>query len=475
MATKAPQKSSVKKKVVGYIRVSRVGGRGGDSFISPDQQRREIESLALREGLDLVEILEPELNKSGGDASRPIWNEAITMVETGRVHGIVCWNLSRFSRNTIDALTALSRIEQAGGRLYTTDKGDETASGEFQTDMMLALAKMERRRATEGFRSAIEAAVERGIATMSRIPFGYRRDPETRRLVVEPDEAALVVETFERRTKRESWERLASFLRESGLEISPSGVRALVRNRTYLGEIRSGEATKAGAHEAIISQRLFDAANETRGKRSPGDGSLTRSTLLQSAMRCGSCGRPMHTGSSRYKGERVAHYYCRSIDCTERAFTRSAPLDHYAQHLIRALFDTHIVATPDEDVAEAAAAQERLLDAQHAVDQWVAQSALMDVLGAEAYVARTEELVTARNLAQAEVEQARSALSTFEGFDAVWQEWTTETRRDFIARERIEVVLGHGRAPLEQRAILTIDGEPVSLEDIMQRGMAHDG
>jgi len=45
-------------RAVGYVRVSRVGSRGGDSFLSPDLQREQIEAVARRESLDVIELIE---------------------------------------------------------------------------------------------------------------------------------------------------------------------------------------------------------------------------------------------------------------------------------------------------------------------------------------------------------------------------------------------------------------------------------
>ena len=103
-----------KTTAIGYVRVSRVGGRGGDSFLSPELQRQSIERVCQREGLTLVDVLE-ELDKSGGDANRPLWNQAIERVERGEVGALVVWNLDRFSRSVIDALAAIDRISAAGG------------------------------------------------------------------------------------------------------------------------------------------------------------------------------------------------------------------------------------------------------------------------------------------------------------------------------------------------------------------------
>ncbi len=40
--------------VIGYVGVSRVGGRGGDSFLAPELQREEINRECLRSGLQLI-------------------------------------------------------------------------------------------------------------------------------------------------------------------------------------------------------------------------------------------------------------------------------------------------------------------------------------------------------------------------------------------------------------------------------------
>jgi hypothetical protein len=46
-----------------------VGGREGDSFLSPELQREQIFAVAVREGLEVAEVLK-ELDAAGGDAAR---------------------------------------------------------------------------------------------------------------------------------------------------------------------------------------------------------------------------------------------------------------------------------------------------------------------------------------------------------------------------------------------------------------------
>jgi site-specific DNA recombinase len=290
---------------VGYIRVSKLNGRAGDAFLSPDLQRAEIQSAAKRYGFKLVAMLE-ELDASGGDPTRTEWNKALRMIETGAAQAMICLNLSRFSRSLKDATATLERLERAGGVLISAQEGifDDSPSGKLIRNTLFNLAEFERNRQRESFKASVASAVERGIAVTSRIPLGYVRDPETRKLQPDPETASLVVEVFERRAARHSWTRLAKYLIEQGYQMSEPGIKNLVANPTYIGTIRSGDFLKPNAHRALVSKMLFDKANSVRGKRIVGDGSLHNTALLQGLVTCGSAaGRCM---SARRTGGVVA-------------------------------------------------------------------------------------------------------------------------------------------------------------------------
>src|SRR3954467_14869092 len=86
------------KPLAGYIRTSHVGGRAGDRFRSPLEQRAEIEAWARARGYR-VEFLEPELDRKGSDASRPVFRRAIEGVRAGDYAGVVVAYLSRAGRD----------------------------------------------------------------------------------------------------------------------------------------------------------------------------------------------------------------------------------------------------------------------------------------------------------------------------------------------------------------------------------------
>src|SRR6478735_5063185 len=100
----------VLRKLDGYIRVSRVGGREGDSFVSPQLQRERIEAAARNAGAEIVEWHQ-DLDQSGGNAERPGFVRVLERVEAGETDGVVVAKLDRFARSVLDARGALLRID----------------------------------------------------------------------------------------------------------------------------------------------------------------------------------------------------------------------------------------------------------------------------------------------------------------------------------------------------------------------------
>jgi DNA invertase Pin-like site-specific DNA recombinase len=64
----------------GYIRVSRRAGREGESFISPETQRKKIADLAKLHEVEIVRWSE-EIDQSGGKLERPMFQEALARCE----------------------------------------------------------------------------------------------------------------------------------------------------------------------------------------------------------------------------------------------------------------------------------------------------------------------------------------------------------------------------------------------------------
>src|SRR3954470_24858143 len=117
-----PGASSRSMPLDGYIRVSQVAGRSGESFISPSLQREQIEGWVSGRGYVMGEVLE-ELDESGARADRPLLEEAVARVERGESQGIVVAKIDRFGRSLADGLAAIERVTRAGGVFASVQDG----------------------------------------------------------------------------------------------------------------------------------------------------------------------------------------------------------------------------------------------------------------------------------------------------------------------------------------------------------------
>jgi DNA invertase Pin-like site-specific DNA recombinase len=457
-----------KTPVVGYIRVSSVGGRAGDSFISPELQRQSIERVCEREGLELLETFE-ELDASGGDATRPTWNKVIELVEQGTYKGIVCWNLSRFSRSTKDALAALERIENAGGKLYS----EEGTIGKLDRTIRLAIAEDERDRAKAGFWNAATNAIKRAVYIAGKIPYGYRRDAETRKLVVDPEAALIVKELFERRAKGQSWAELSKWAVDvHGRYFARETLRGMMLNPAYLGHARYGELLNEKAHEPIVSRLLFDKAQKIKGRKPVSTG-RSETLLVRGILTCATCGHKMVVSHTRGANRQsVSAYHCRNLACEARAFTQAEPVDSYVVESVLELLRSSQASFKTKgkgmDAQELARAEKELEEAEYALEQFKSNKKAIIVMGVDDWNQLLEEYVLARDVAQTEVEVLREQKSheEWEHIHQLWEEWTTESRREFLHKiisecsirpahrqkipvsDRIEIAVKPGNLPM---------------------------
>lgn len=278
--------------LAGYRRVSFVGGRKGESFRSPIDQAAEIEAWAERNG-HRVAMLEAELDRKGSDAERPIFREAVEGVAAGRFTGVVVAYLSRAGRDLRLMLDLWDEVESAGGAVYSARENIDgsTVAGRLHRNLLASIHQHELEERREGFAHSTAAAVADGIWPRRQAPRGYRRD-ERRRLVTD-DRAGDVREAAGDFLAGTTIRALAG-----RLAMTSSGVRYMLRNRVYLGEVRVGEHVNPAAHEPILDLATFEAVQAKLADRSRPARSGPPA-LLAGLVRCASCGHVMTRGSSK--------------------------------------------------------------------------------------------------------------------------------------------------------------------------------
>ena len=145
--------------------------------------------------------------------------------------------------------------------------------GRLTLNVLLSFAQFEREVTGERIRDKIAASKRKGIWMGGPAPLGYR--VEGKKLLAHPTEAEQVRTIFSRYLELESLTVLMQDLARRGIEskmrhLSSGAIRGgagfgkgalayLLRNRTYLGEIRHQGRTYPGEHEPIIDRDLFEA------------------------------------------------------------------------------------------------------------------------------------------------------------------------------------------------------------------------
>lgn len=469
----------------GYIRVSRRAGREGDSFISPEVQKKKIASWAKLHEVEIVRWWE-EIDQSGAKLERPQFQEALARCERGETGGIVVARLDRFARSAIDALDSIRRLNEAGARLVSVEDNFDgsTPMGRFAIGILTLIAELELERIKENWSSAVSAAVARGVHISARVPTGYRRD-ENGRLHPEEPAASAVKELFRRRAAGASWAELARYFEKA--QVYPStgnkhwslyGVSSLVKNPVYLGQARSGKVVNEKAHEPLVTRAEFDAAQSiSKSLLKQRDGSVASQAMLGGLARCAGCGHTLKiTGNTkRSTGERYPVYYCTgryaSGPCPARATVRASLLDEYVeQQVLAALSDEDGLLAQAVEVSEAAdEAARTVADAEHELDLFVNNPTLLTMLGEKKFVEGVE--VRQRALDEARVELAKlrseSNLATELGDGdllTAWPSLTIQERRQLMhgLLERVVLIRANGRGraaePIAERTQMVLRG-----------------
>ena len=413
----------------GYIRVSRVAGRTGESYISPKVQRDKITGWAKLHEVKLGEVVVEEDVSGAKPVDERELGRLLGRVEAGESQGIIAYKLSRFGRGALETLQAVERIKEAGGRLVTVEDGVDSAKpgGRLLLTVLAGLAEEELEQRRAGWASARRQALERGVH-VGPTPIGYRRRPDGR---LDEDERAapFIAAAFSRRGQGESWGAIARYLEEQkvlplerkgrkSVAWSRPGVLALVRSRVYRGELWDGdELVCKDAHKAIVTERQWRFAQRvSNGSTQVKDGTIAAQGLLASIVYCAGCGHRLSlTGSTNGKGERVASYFCRihhagTGDCPAPAVASTRTLDPYVQGLLLAaladpkskLVKAHEIGARIEQAAERVKATEEELDTFLAAQ-------LASVLGPERYRAEVERRQDAVRAAQHDLGEALTA------------------------------------------------------------------
>ena len=448
----------------GYIRVSSRNGREGERFRSPSQQDEAIRAWGARHGHEII-MLESEIDRKGDDRERPVMRQAVDGVRDGHYAGVAIAYLSRAGRDLRLMLDLFDEVEAAGGRIGSAAENLEgrSPSERMVRNILASIADGELAERREGFDRARAGAVESGIWPQPITPLGYRRGKDRR--LHSDQRGAKVTAAF--RDFASGGITIVDLAAKLG--ITGAGVRAMLRNRVYLGELRIAGYVNETAHEPLIDQgtfervgRLLNGRQRIPSKRPP--------ALLAGLARCVSCGYVI----TRHGGSRGEVYRCRGHRSGGRCPQPVAiDLDRLDAHVERIARDEigrlRIEASEAPGAERAQAALER---AEGELDAWierVSAAELGEGILERGLIVRQGVVEETRKTLMEELAR-RSAFPVISSAAGAWERMSPHERNALLRGLLAAVIVrpvGRGRrVPVDERVRVLRRGAQLGLPEV---------
>lgn len=321
--------------------------------LSIESQVNEMSALAVREGLEIVEI-KREAHSSKEVGQRPIYNQLLDDLRCDKFNGILTWAPDRLSRNAGDLGAVVDLLDQkklVEIRTYTqtfTNNPNE----KFMLMILGSQAKLENDQKIINVKRGLRARCEMGWRP-SVAPTGYLSEKHVDKkcqVRLDPKRSVLVRQIFERvgndnwsGRQVHRWLTKTGFKTRAGKHFSLGNLYMLLNNTFYYGEfeypVGSGNWYQ-GKHEPIISKDLFDKAQTVlKGRYIPKTES--KEFAFTRLIKCGVCGSGI-TADEKFKKlkdggtNRHVYYMCTrstKADCTNPAINETLLIEELSKLL----------------------------------------------------------------------------------------------------------------------------------------------
>ena len=362
------------KKTALYCRLSQDDGLEGDSN-SIQNQKNILQKFAEDHHFPNPCFYVDD-GFSGGNFQRPAFQQMISDMENGEIGIIVTKDLSRLGRNQLHTgLYIEERFPMFGVRYIAINDNVDTDSSESNDLMPFKNLFNEWfiRDTSRKIRAVLKAKAERGERLGTRAPYGYIKDPETKKLAVDDEAAAIVRRIFAMCASGNGPSQIARILKKEQVltptmyaytrygmnhtcldtahpyNWSDSAIANLLENEIYLGNtVNMKYSTKSykdkrrvehsreeclvfkDTHPALITQEVWDIVQRVRkNRRRPTK--MEEQNKYSGLVFCADCGSNMVLHRARTMSASYNHFTCRTYkkdgeSCTSH-YIRECVLD----------------------------------------------------------------------------------------------------------------------------------------------------
>ncbi len=328
--------------------------------ISTDEERQPNSLEAQRVRLDSFAGSQPEWQINlryedqftGTVIDRPALSRLLRDAKRGRFDVLLVYRVDRLARSIRGLAQIVDELDQAGVifRSATEPFDTGTPAGRMMVQMLGVFAEFERALIVERILAGLERKAARGGWCGGRRPYGLDIAADRDHLERNPTEAPLIPVMFDLYVNRQlgstalaKWLNSNGYRTKTGRPWNRMSVLTVLRNRSYLGQIRYRGSWYPAPHESLIPRELFDRAQAILKERGE-DQSQRRSNaseyLLTGRVRCGRCGQAYIGTAAHGRNGRYTYYTCftRHRYGTEHCPNDRLPAEKLEQAITRQLW-----------------------------------------------------------------------------------------------------------------------------------------
>ncbi|MGN0674475.1 MAG: recombinase family protein [Oscillospiraceae bacterium] len=333
-----------------YLRKSRADleaeARGDGETLA--RHREQLLELSRKRGLE-VRAVYNELVSGETIAARPVMQQLIQEVSSGKWEGVICMEVERLARgDTMDQGLVSQAFKFSGTKIVTPAKVYDP-NNEFDEEYFefsLFMSRREYKTIRRRMQAGRMASVSEGNYIGSVPPYGYKKAHcyEEKSYTLEPieQEANAVKLMYELYTQKNmGYSKIATYLNKLGIppkrtdSWSASSVKDIIENPVYCGKLRwnrrktqkklvDGKIVYSrpksegnifqGKHQSIISEEVWLAAKDITSKSAHPSNHFQKPIKNQfvGLLYCGLCG---HSMIRRPYKDKPAYYVCNHKGC----------------------------------------------------------------------------------------------------------------------------------------------------------------
>lgn len=341
LSSRAKTNLTKRLRVAAYCRVSTDSEDQLNSYKSQVQYYTDL--IKANSEWSLADIYADEAITGTQVTKREDFQRLINDCMNGDIDLIVTKSISRFARNILDTLKYVRMLKEKGIAVFFEEENINTLTmdGELLLVILSSVAQQEVENISANVKKGLKMKMQRGELVGFQGCLGYDYHPEDKSISINEEEAEIVKYIFNRYIEGAGGSVIAQELQNLGYKTkrgsktwAETTVIGIIKNEKYKGDILMGKTFTLDPiskrrldnfgeedqfyirdhHEAIISDEVFDAAQEilkrrakprrlgTDGKREK----FSRKYAFSCMIECGYCGstltrRTWHSGSQYNK------------------------------------------------------------------------------------------------------------------------------------------------------------------------------